>query len=229
MPIKQLQNGFTLLEILVAVSLFGIIMLTLFSSFNAFTASGRFIADAYQGEEAARLALDRIVGDLTQIYIIQSPQYKKPDISSDPDRYHMVGTTQSIAGRTFSELKFASLGHIRLGKDAPAGIGVIQYYASEKKEGRVDLLRRDILARDVTDDEPDPCRDPVLARNITAFDVSFVVSDGDSAEDWDSDSDENDYRLPDLVEIHLGFSDDEGRIRSYNAAVALPVNRSKSE
>ncbi|MBF0573969.1 MAG: type II secretion system protein, partial [Desulfamplus sp.] len=75
-------TGFTLFEILVAVMIFGIIMLTIFSSFRSFVKSSYFIKDNITASEIIGSISNVVVKDFISLRISLPPEYSKK-LSSD--------------------------------------------------------------------------------------------------------------------------------------------------
>ncbi|MBF0376647.1 MAG: type II secretion system protein [Desulfamplus sp.] len=70
-------TGFTLFEILVAVMIFGIIMLTIFSSFRSFIKSSYFIKDKIAASEVIASISNVVVRDFISLRISLPPEYSK--------------------------------------------------------------------------------------------------------------------------------------------------------
>ena len=72
-------NGFTLLEIMVAIFIFALVITTVFGSFRAVFSS----ADAIGGDvavfETARTCLGRMATDLGALVVSDYPRYAKPE------------------------------------------------------------------------------------------------------------------------------------------------------
>ncbi|WP_186441223.1 PulJ/GspJ family protein [Desulfamplus magnetovallimortis] len=73
------KKGFTLLEIMVAILIFGTLMMTIFSSFRSFAVSNQIIKQHIAKSEKGDLISDRITKDLTALRIALPPEYSKPD------------------------------------------------------------------------------------------------------------------------------------------------------
>jgi len=69
------NKGFTLMEVMVTIVVFSIVMLTLFSSFQAFVSSGDAVTRGIHGAERARTALERMREDLIHMIVhdLRSP------------------------------------------------------------------------------------------------------------------------------------------------------------
>jgi prepilin-type N-terminal cleavage/methylation domain-containing protein len=139
------KNGFTLIEILIAVFILGIVLTTVYASY---TGTFRIVRDTRDDAEIygmARSALDRMARDLE---------------SATPYRGAFTFTAKpyNIGNREFTRLIFRSTAHVAFGENEfPAGIAVIEYNVDEgtEKEGYT-LSRSDSLFRDPEKEEVQP-------------------------------------------------------------------------
>ncbi len=224
------SQGFTLVEVLVALAIFSGLMLTLFSAFNAFTTSSRMIRDRQDHGQIP--GLDVMVSDLSQLFVLQPPRFQpgetEEDVVNIQERFRFLAEQDSIKGKTVSTLRFASLSPVRFSRlgeeEPPAGIIRIVYYVYAH-EDRLDLHRSDRPAV-LTDEEWEaaPCKDPVLARDIRGFDLVFFDTEGEELETWDSFDKEKAYALPSRVDIRITMGTEEAE-KEMGASVALMVTR----
>ncbi len=212
------QQGFTLLEIMVAVLIFGILMLTIFSSFRSFMVSSRMIHKNILQWEKGDALLNIMIKDLRALRIALPPEYVRPGTPSesrnsetDPfmirgDEY---GNETSVNGNPFSNLTFTSLSHIAFGKDTRTGAARIGYYVrANPGQGNIPYQSFDLCRSDTLDIlaemEPSEC-DPVICRNITEFTLTYHHMDGTEYRYWDSESDEFDYATPVAIHVVVAF------------------------
>jgi len=212
-------NGFTLVEILVAMVIFSVTLLTLFSSFRAFLTSGSLVSDEITQTEQLRMGLKRIVLDLENIFIVEVPRHSKPSYNSDPDEYRFQASLSQVKGNPFSRLSFTSLNHAKIGLNPIDGVARIEYYVHDHGD-RLDLRRSDRLPP--YPDAGDPCSDPILFKDISEFTLTYENLAGEASDTWDSESKEVHFMFPDRVKIRVGLKA-SGRI--IETAVTLPVNR----
>jgi type II secretion system protein J len=194
------KNGFTLMEILVAMTIFSVTLLTLFSTFRTVSTSSEQVRNEIRRRERIQQCLNVFAADLEQIFLSRPPRYHPPDHNQPSDPYRFLGTETGIDGTFFSRLQFSSLNHLDLGPGHIHGTGQIHYYVHQH-DTRFDLHRFD--GTFLSDAEPDPCFDPVLFRDIHAFSLIFTDSDGTEHSVWDSDSDRFDHTFPTRVTITL--------------------------
>jgi hypothetical protein len=76
--------------------------------------------------------------------------------------------------------------------------------------------------------EIDPCTDPILARHIHGFTLTFLDHQGEEHDSWDSDAESFDFALPARVTISLQMAPEPSG-RQLNTGIALPVSRRVSQ
>ena len=219
-------SGFTVVEILVAVVIFSLVMMTLFSSFQAFATSGDHILSTVETNEQARAVFRRIRSDLLALSVLRPPRYQKPTFNSAPDPFRLAGSQDRVQAQPFSRFEFAALDV--LGFTGPVRI---TYYAREDRQGRINLYRSQQPLANQADRKPDgtdPCRDPLLARGIAQFSLGFVDVDGNAVTEWDSDSERYGYGLPRIITVRLSLGDNS-RPRIFETSLFIPVTREVPE
>ncbi len=210
--------GFTLIEILIAITIFSIIMLTLFSSFRFFVTSASIIKKEVQQIEKTTLCFKQITTDLQMIFITQPPRYSKPVFDSEPDPYRFEGEE--------SEFSFASLCHVDYNNDLIEGVVRIVYYLrAGKNQNTFDLCRKQMLQPYSNIEKS--CIDPVVTANVLSVEVSYLDHNGETHNSWNSDSSEVEYRFPVAINIMIEFFNnsqaDTGR--KVETSIFLPVSR----
>jgi general secretion pathway protein J len=236
MKIKLNFQGFTLVEILVAMVIFSLTLVTLFSSFNAFLSSGSLVKEEVNQNECCRTGIKTIISDLDQIFVLPPPRYSKPEFDSEPDLYRFEGELVNLGGEQFSQLSFSSLNHLELGGYPGKGVAKIIYHVVIRENNsdsiqygqvqydqvRYDLVRSDNLAP--YPDGGDPCSDPILFKDILGFKLTYTDINGDEHETWDSESEEFGFIFP--VNVHLWVElKTKGKATPIMTALTLPINR----
>ncbi len=215
------KYGFTLMEILVAMTIFSVTLLTLFSTFRTISTSSEQVQKEIQRQERIQQCLNVITADLDQIFLPRPPRYHRPEPNQPPDPYRFVGTENGIDGTFFSRLQFSSLNHLDLGPGHIHGAGQIHYYV-HRHGTRFDLHRFD--SSFLSNAAPDPCIDPVLFKDIHTFSLTFTDIEGTDHSVWDSESDRFDHTFPARVKITLAPAEEKNK-ESIRAAVTIPVAR----
>jgi general secretion pathway protein J len=228
-------RGFTLLEILLAVFIFGIIMTTLFGSFNAIFGQVSTMETRASGYDSVKTCLDRMVEDLSSLYITPSdlyPLYSSGKTEKKSDIHRVLGETATAGEKRFSRLRFSSWAHLPLEGNIQKGVAQILYYV-QNVEGRYLLKRADTLYPYPSLEEyplEKNNTDPVLCVNVQSFSIVYLDHEGKEYESWDSDSEEFAHSTPKAIGIKLTLGEGEEQDSIYaETRVLLPVSREKKE
>jgi len=219
-------GGFTLMEILLAFLILGIVVTTILASFNAVFSTTDTLKNSSQYYDMAKNCLSRMTLDLGALYIAQPPLYKPPKMDDPADPYRIVGSSKDIGGTSFAALRFTSSAHIPLNKSVKRGVAEIVYYVQEKDDGQQVLRRADHLYPYPSFEEN--FGDPVLSEHVKSLAFVYYDSEGSEFEEWDSDSDEYGYATPEAIGIQLEIGD-ESVSYHFETTVRLAVNRDKIE
>jgi len=220
------SDGFTLLEILVAVFIFAVTVSTIFGSFKAVLGNVNTIEEGTAQYEMAKHCLNRMVSDINSLYLTLPPIYSPPDFDDEPDPYRILGETDSIGSADFSKLRFTSRAHLPLENNTQNGIAQIVYYIQETADNRFVLRRSDTLYpyEPVKENQ----NDPILCENMVSLNFLYYDDEGTEHEFWDSDSEEFGYATPKAIKIKLKLGD-EARALLLATMISLPVYREKKE
>ena len=127
------RGGFTLIEILIAIAIFAVVTTTIFASLRAVLSKNDAIRQGDDVYEMGRSCMNRILMDLTALYIEQPPIYKKPEFNDPPDSYRFVAEQTFVGSQQFTRLRFASTAHLPLGGQYGGGLEEIVYYVLSLK------------------------------------------------------------------------------------------------
>jgi general secretion pathway protein J len=210
------DRGFTLIEILIAVLILGIVLSTVYASY---TGTFRIIRETETDAELygmARTALERMTRDLEA-----AAPWK--------GAFTFLAKPYSLGDREFTRLTFRSAAHVAFGeKEAPAGIAVIGYAVEEgtEKQGYA-LFRSDSLHRDPVKEET--AGGFLLCERIETLTYRFYDAAGKEYEAWDAggDNEAQKKRAPAMVEIRLGLVNEKDREHPhpFMTRVRLPLNQ----
>ena len=223
---KGLPEGFTLLEILIALFIFSVVVTTIFGSYNFIFSSTDALDSGIAVYEPARNCLNRMTTDLQAVYVTLPPVYTPPGFDAPPDTYRFSGEMDTVGDTSFSRLRFTSLAHVAFEKNQQEGIAEIVYYVQPGDNGTFILRRSDTLY------PYQPFRekgtDPVLCENLKSLKFTYYDAEGADADHWDSDSDEFKYATPRAVGIQLELGNGSSS-QQFATLVTLPVYRLESE
>jgi general secretion pathway protein J len=219
-------RGFTLMEILLAFLILGIVLTTILASFNAVFSTTDTLKNSSRYYDMAKNCLNRMTLDLGALYITQPPLYRPPKFDDPPDPYRIEGSNSEIGGTSFAMIRFTSNAHIPLNQSVKHGIAEIVYYVQGKDDGQQVLRRGDHLYPYPPFEENSG--DPVLSEHVKSLAFKYYDSEGSEFEEWNSDSDEYGYATPDAIGIQLELGD-EAVSYNFETTVRLVVNREKIE
>jgi len=224
-------KGFTLVEVLVAITIFAIAVSTLFASFNIVISNIDPINAGLDNHEMAQTIMDRIQKDLISLCLTHDPVYTPPGLEGfdDTDRFRFVSERVSLNGNTFSQLRFASFEHLSFNSDQKIRIGIIKYYVESSENGTIILKRSDIRSVFYNEIQKNNTRnDPLLCEMVKSFELMFIGQDGNTHEDWNSDSSNFGFSTPYSIIIKLVIGDHE-RSDVFSTTIVLPTYREKRE
>ena len=224
------QEGFTLLEILLAFFIFSIVLTTLYT---AYTGTFRNIDQVESQSEAyqmARIALGRMIEDLESAYV-SPPVEDQESVEENLWFTEFVGESDEIDDRSADTLRFLSTAHLVFDEeDKEAGIAQITYYVrnrEDEEEAGFDLYRSDRLVLEPEEEDAGL----ILCEGIHAMNLIYYDDRDEGHESWDSSEMENEDRLPVRVTIVLEFVNKENPEAplKFLTGVALPMAKEKYE
>jgi prepilin-type N-terminal cleavage/methylation domain-containing protein len=210
------NKGFTLIEILIAILILGIVLSTVYASY---TGTFRIIRATQSDNDIygmARSALDRMARDL------QSAALWRGAFTFVTKRY-------TLGKREFMRLTFRSAAHIAFSDvDVTDGVAVIEYGIEEgtDKEGYI-LTRSDSLYRN-PGKEGTPPGGFLICDRVEALTYTFFDQTGKEYNDWNSEGDfpVQQKRAPAAALVRLSFVNEADREHPYifMTRVYLPFN-----
>ena len=116
------SQGFTLIEMMIAILIFGIVITTIMGSFDFVFSSVDVIEENVFAHEMAKSCLNRMTADLRAIHVTPLLQYTPPGYTGDPDPYRVEGEVAETQEGRFSNLRFASHTHLPIGNTLQGGL-----------------------------------------------------------------------------------------------------------
>ena len=224
------KEGFTLLEILIAIAIFASVLSTIFISYT-----GTFNVLEQTESRAniyrmARIAFERMQEDLESAYFIRETEQSESK-ENQFDYTPFLGKDAEIDGRDADTLSFISRAHVVFDEEENGtGIAGISYYVGENEKGDDFILYRS--------DTPQLEKAPeegtgglILCEGLFSVDFTYYDGDGKSHEEWGSTGDELKYKFPVMVKIELSFienSNSEIPVK-FILNVSLPMGRYLNE
>ena len=228
-PVTSSQKpsfGFTLMELMLAIVILGLVVTTVLASFNTVFSTTDALQSNSQIYEMAKNCLKQMSRDLESVYVALPPIYKPPGFDDPPNDYRIVGSSEETGGTGFAKIRFTSRAHLPLENTTRGGVAEIVYYLQAKEDGSLVLKRSDNIYPYPEFEEKGS--DPVLCEWVKSVAFKYYDAEGSEYEAWDSESDEYEYATPTAIEIQLEIADSGGS-QFFGTLIKLPVQRSKIE
>ncbi len=183
------KKGFTLVEVMVAVTIGGFIMLVAVGTLKAITSSAKMVDININAAAEVRFAMNLIAKDLVNFYRDENNENTK-----------LIGIADESADGNSSYMVFYTVNRMKARADQPEGdIYEVEY--SLRQDGEKSLLLRRLWPN--PNKEYDEYDDPhgiqaVIAEDIEVFEVRYF--DG---EEWGNEWPEEMEELPQLIEVSI--------------------------
>jgi prepilin-type N-terminal cleavage/methylation domain-containing protein len=205
--LRPRRAAFTLIEVMIAITLFSLVMAAVYSSWNAVVRGSRVGLDAAAEAQRARVAVRALEEALltAQLSVANAGHYA-----------FIVDTMDSeFAALSFVSRLPASFPGSGLFGDQP--VRRVTFTVEMGPENNYELIMRQQPLLDASTDEPYPI---VLARNVRLFGVEFW---DESAQDWEPEFTSTN-QLPKLMRLYLstGQADASRPADAIMRTVSLP-------
>ncbi len=218
----QPRAGFTLLEVMMALVITGLVLTMVYSSFSAVMETRERVTAATDTNMTARLVLSRMAREIESAFIVQRAQDSPPE-----SRYtHFEGGQDEIDGLAADRISFTTFAHTKRGVDADeSDQGIISYEgglfpSDDGGEDTLALIRREwrrvAPAGETQTYKPVPLP---IAEGIEGFRLRFLEEGGDWVTEWNSTDLRTLDTLPAAVEITLSLADGLGGVKEYLTVV----------
>ena len=210
------SHGFTLLELLIAIFILGIVLTTIYAAYSGTLTVIKELNDDSRAYQMARITLDRMNRDLSSlqrfgnVFVLQSEKSR-------------------IGDREFGSLAFWSASHLTFDEDGPSSHPAsIVYFVKQDKDGSFSLWRSD-----VAEAKPSPDRKTgggfIICQNLQAINLKFYDEGGRDYDSWDTSSslEQQKGKPPVLVQIELMLTNGRNAEKPYKfmTNVFLPVRK----
>jgi prepilin-type N-terminal cleavage/methylation domain-containing protein len=209
-PVMGFKNGFTLIEVMLAIAISVVIVGTVYVTFYQSHKVTTTVAAQTEVYQMARLCLDRMMKDLTCIYfspyLILDEDLKKNEKANElAQKYRFIGKNENDGTNDTDRIYFTTTSGIGLG-DIDGIVNEVDYELKEDPDnkGLYFLMRRE-------DNKPhdgitDPGKNPgmEIAENVVSMNIVYYDKSGKESDDWDATS-TSPPALPSLIKITLNF------------------------
>lgn len=220
------SGGFTLIEIVIAISILSIVLGVTYSALNQIIRTKKLLDDGRDSRYIANSILGRMTREL-QLATASVPLMPPKD---DPERrassrVSMVGEQKGLDdGKRADSITFMAL---EAGQYLPKGTrsGVVQItYLLAKDPNRKDELGYTLYRSEVPYSRPfkkayENALNFDIARNVTSLEFQYYwAAENKWLATWNEDATE---KLPGMVRFRIEIASPEGRIESYATVVPL--------
>jgi len=216
------DEGFTLVEVLLAFFIFSIIFITIYTSYSGTFRTINMTENRMALYRKAAIVLEKISEDLQSAYISLLPlnSFGEP---SENTRF--LGEDKDINGQDADILSFFSRVSplFENGTEAATGLLISYSVIQGTEEDELVLMRTE--ASEFAD-EADELGGLIVSDSLQSVNFVYYDDNGDTHEEWDSDSEQFNGRLPRMVSVALEFINYENPDAPLKVmtSVAMPVN-----
>ncbi len=207
------ERGLTLVEVLVAITIFAIVAVVVFGGFNQTMTNKRMVEEDADRTHVIRVSLERMVRELSMAYV-------SVQVNINPALQTM--NTCFIGGRAGRghRIDFTSFSHRRLYRDAhESDQNELSYFVTTDPEDSSKLVLARREQNRIDDDPQTGGTVQVMVRDVLEFDAEYLDPvTGEWIEEWDTrDLTHQPNRLPIQVKLSLTVSDEDAprRQRTY--------------
>jgi general secretion pathway protein J len=213
-------GGFTLIEILIAILILGVVLSTVYAAYTGTSRMIRISENHRDIYEMGRMTLHRMIQDFN-------------NMTPYGGKFEFYAKRIKSGNQTFPRLLFTSTVNLYLGRQTgPAGISTIEYVVEEDRdqEGFV-LLRAETVRREREADEQKGAKTVgfPLCDRLHSLNYKFYDLAGKEYETWDArtNSEAQKSRTPVIIAVELNLinPDNQDRPFKFTTKIYLPVNQ----
>jgi len=196
-------RGFTLVEVILAVTILALVMGLIFGSFFSQTRVSQAARSEIGTDQRARLVMEQLGRDVSQLLAVSKPALKEPVLSGRP---------LIVGGRPGHELALITRTGPMDSDGRLAGEPVVRVvYLTEPApvEGQGPLI---IVRRQASLLQSGQERSEVLCRGVAGLKVIYLTAQGGETEAWEEDKKEP----PPALRIELALAAADGQVATYN-------------
>lgn len=209
MRITGTDNGFTLMEVLIAIAILAIVLSTVYGSF----VQTRKVIDKAEASieelRGVRAAFTRMMQDVSMAFIVK-----------DNDKTFFTGTDDYADGYATDSIDFTSFSNRIRNNDAKESDQIeVGYSLKRGNEGKAVLIKR---VKKRIDDSPGYGGDSYeISEDIVGLDFRYLDDDA-WVDSWDSRVNKT---IPQAVEITIIVKDSSGNERTYKGIADVPLGK----
>ena len=218
---KNIQRGFSLLEISIAIAIFGSIMGLTASAINGMINAREKILNISGRENEVKLASDLMISDFRNAFLFKPPSHI---VEKQSVNMKTVFSSKGSFGRT--EIHFTAFGNRRLFQNENSSdMLLVSYKMATLNDGETAIMRaeRKFFEGIDTGQRFEDTEYLVLLTGVSEFSVEFYNKDGeDWISNWSSADIEKQNKLPERYRIRIKAKVN-GAEKVYYAGGAIPL------
>ena len=202
-------GGITLVELLIALALLSILLVTVYGAFFQITTHTTQLKERLTGQQELRMLMRVLSDDLGSAQWLSN--YWSKGVGHDTG---IVAESEYIEGGEFTKVHLHSAGYSRFNRLLPRAqdpkVHEVGYFAEfDRDTGTIQLQRREDFYLD--DDLRNGGTTVTMARNLSAFFLEFLAPAGENPtgeeqweKSWDSPNNPETARMPRAIRLTLG-------------------------
>ncbi len=209
-------QGFTLLEVLIAVFILGVVLTTVYAAYSGVLTAIRDLDDDSRAYSMARITMDRMNRDLSSLQRFG-------------DAFFLKSEKNKIGSHEFGSLSVWSAAHLSFDENGQSGQpAMIAYFVRENKDGGFSLWRSDTL-------RPKPSMEKttdggvIICENIQTVRFRFYDEGGGDHDTWDTQASFGAAagKSPVTIQIELAVENkkDAEKPHTFVTRIFLPVRK----
>ncbi|MDY6855350.1 MAG: type II secretion system protein GspJ [Thermodesulfobacteriota bacterium] len=209
-------SGFTLLELLISITIILVIITMIYSSFASSSNTIRICSERIEIYQTARMTLERMTEDISCAIVPK-------DRGLDDIQYGFIGEDRELDGMPADTLCFISTSLLKFTQGF-IGSGLCEIGYSIETDSETDeyiLYRRQDNTIDAEIDQGGIVNE--LAQQIRGIDLEYYDEKGTKWESWNFD---DRGTLPSMVEITVSLEDENKKNIYFTTRVYLDMSRS---
>ena len=211
-----MRRGFTLIEVMIAVAIMGMIGAVTYKAFDGAWDLKTRVERAEERDQAVRGALTRMAREISMTYL--SEHFDRKRFRERPTFFKLKN------GRGEADVTFTSFAHERLHVDAKeSDEGIFEYHLERDPDLGVESLFRRVKA--LIDEEPERGGEKaVLADDVVRFSVqAWDPRLREWRDEWDTNSPTRagGVLIPPRVKLSLTIKDEQGKDKTYSTQAKI--------